>query len=394
LLSPKISVTIEVPLRRVVASGALPGILDQTRKPPMETSIRPRRGPAFACLVMAVVAALVAFAALLSTPATTTAQPAPAAGVKVMPLGDSITDGVGMPNGGGYRIDLWQKLVAGGYSIDFVGSLVNGPSSLGDRDHEGHSGWTIAQIDANIVSWLRTYAPRTILLHIGTNDMYGGNPAGAPQRLSALIDKITAQSPNTELFVATIIPMSSADATVRTFNAAIPGIVQSNVNAGKHVHLVDMYRALTTADLGDGVHPNAGGYSKMATVWYDALRAVPGSITDGGGTTTTTTTTTTTPPTGACAASYRTISFWQGGFQGEVAVTAGASPITGWTVRWTLPAGQAINQVWGGVSGTSGSAAAVRNAEWNGSLAAGASTTFGFIASGSPATPVLACASP
>ncbi|MGW3564289.1 SGNH/GDSL hydrolase family protein [Streptomyces sp. NPDC000941] len=201
---------------------------------------------------------------------------APRAGVRVMPLGDSITDGFNVP--GGYRVDLWQNFVAGGHNVDFVGSMSNGPGNLGDRDHEGHSGWTIGQIDSNVVNWLRTYTPRTVLLHIGTNDMYGSDPAGAPGRLSTLLDHITATSPNTEVFVATIIPISSFDPAVRTFNATIPGIVQSKVNAGKRVHLVDMYRALTTADLADGVHPNAGGYSKMANVWYSALLSVPGSM--------------------------------------------------------------------------------------------------------------------
>lgn len=39
-----------------------------------------------------------------------------------------------------------------------------------------------------------------------------------------------------------------------------------------------MHAALGTADLADGVHPNAGGYDKMAARWYDALRSVPGSL--------------------------------------------------------------------------------------------------------------------
>ena len=84
------------------------------------------------------------------------------------------------------------------------------------------------------------------------------------------------------MFVATIIPLANAaqESAVRTYNAAIPGIVQSKVNAGKHVHLVDMHSALTTADLIDGVHPNATGYDKMAAAWYNALRSVPGSIGD------------------------------------------------------------------------------------------------------------------
>ncbi|WP_447009045.1 GDSL-type esterase/lipase family protein [Saccharothrix sp. DSM 118769] len=347
-------------------------------------------------------AALAAVAALVTASACAAPTTAPRAGsgvaaaaaVRVMPLGDSITDGFNVP--GGYRVDLWQKFVAGGYSIDFVGSSSNGPGNLGDRDHEGHSGWTIAQVDANVVAWLRTHTPRTVLLHIGTNDIYGSDPAGAPNRLSALIDKITTQSPDAVLLVATITPLSSYDDRVRTFNAAVPGIVRAKADAGRKVHLVDMYRALTTADLADGVHPNAGGYSKMATAWYDALRSIPGSIDDGGSppTTTTTTTTTTAPPSGACTASYRTVGTWQGGFQAEVAVTAGASPITGWTVSWALAPGQGIDQVWGGVSTTSGSAAAVRNAPWNGSLTARASATFGLLGRGTASTPSLACASP
>src|SRR5690349_12202154 len=55
-------------------------------------------------------------------------------GVRVMPLGDSITDGV--PAGGGYRVGLWQRVTAGGYQVDFVGSQSNGPATLGDHDHE------------------------------------------------------------------------------------------------------------------------------------------------------------------------------------------------------------------------------------------------------------------
>ncbi|MBE8518551.1 ricin-type beta-trefoil lectin domain protein [Amycolatopsis sp. H6(2020)] len=200
-------------------------------------------------------------------------------GVRVMPLGDSITEGTQVP--GGYRIGLWQRVTAGSYQVDFVGSQANGPASLGDHDHEGHPGWRIDQIDANIASWLRTSTPHTVLLHIGTNDVLQNHDvAGAPARLSALVDHITGTAPDAEVFVATIIPMANSgqEAAGRAFNATIPGMVQSKQNAGKHVHLVDMHAALTTADLIDGVHPTAGGYDKMAAVWYSALQSVPGSI--------------------------------------------------------------------------------------------------------------------
>jgi hypothetical protein len=63
----------------------------------------------------------------------------------------------------------------------------------------------------------------------------------------------TTAAPAADVFVATIIPLSSAaqENAARGFDAAI---VQSKVAAGRRVHLVDMHSALSTADLIDGVH--------------------------------------------------------------------------------------------------------------------------------------------
>lgn len=99
------------------------------------------------------------------------------------------------------------------------------------------------------------------------------------------------------------------------------------------------------------------------------------------------------PSTGACSASYRTTSSWQGGFQGEVTVTAGSAAIAGWQVTWTLGDGQSVSQVWGASSTVAGSAVSVRNESWNGNLAAGATAQFGFLAAGAASAPVLACTS-
>ncbi|GGO16075.1 hypothetical protein GCM10010116_32370 [Microbispora rosea subsp. aerata] len=97
---------------------------------------------------------------------------------------------------------------------------------------------------------------------------------------------------------------------------------------------------------------------------------------------------------GACSATMRVVNSWSGGWQGEVTVRAGNAAINGWTVRWTWPGGQTITQLWGGLHSGSGSSVTVRNESWNGSLAANGSTTFGFIAGGSSATPAATCTSP
>ncbi|MGN9908758.1 glycosyl hydrolase family 95 catalytic domain-containing protein [Phytohabitans sp. LJ34] len=90
------------------------------------------------------------------------------------------------------------------------------------------------------------------------------------------------------------------------------------------------------------------------------------------------------PPSGARAV-YAVKGSWQGGFQGEVTVTAGSVPIQGWTVSWTFPSGQVINQIWSGTHTQSGANVTVSNVAYNGALPAGGSTTFGFVASTSGA---------
>jgi lysophospholipase L1-like esterase len=191
---------------------------------------------------------------------------------KVMPLGDSITDGYNIP--GGYRIDLWSTFQQAGQFVDFVGSMSNGPASLGDKHHEGHSGWRIEQINGSVSGWLSGAQPEIVLLMIGTNDMLQDyNVAGAPARLSALLDTITQQSPNTQVIVASLPPLSNAIANQRVlnFNDAIPDIVAAKAAGGKKVSFIDMYPRLTVGDLADGIHPNASGYTKLANAWYSAL---------------------------------------------------------------------------------------------------------------------------
>ncbi|TXK36208.1 endoglucanase [Nonomuraea sp. C10] len=91
-------------------------------------------------------------------------------------------------------------------------------------------------------------------------------------------------------------------------------------------------------------------------------------------------------PTGGCTAAFKVVNSWSGGYQGEVTVkNAGTSRITGWAVSWT--GSGAITQIWGGRHTTSGSSVTVRNETWNGSLAPGGTTTFGFLANGGGVVP-------
>ena len=194
--------------------------------------------------------------------------------IKIMPLGDSITYGVGSSTGGGYRFPLWNDLRLRGFPIDFVGSVQSGPASF-DRENEGHPGWKINQIAAKVVSWLLTYRPSIILLHIGTNDFVKNDkPAQAPRRLSQLLNLITSTLPGAIVIVAQILPLMrrpGLNAEVIAYNATIPSIVQTEVAQRKHVQYVDMYHAVPASLLPDQIHPNDAGYVLMEKVWLYAL---------------------------------------------------------------------------------------------------------------------------
>lgn len=199
--------------------------------------------------------------------------PCPASGVcKILPLGDSITDGLTVA--GGYRIHLFELASEGGKNITFVGGSMNGPNMVAGksfpRAHEGHSGWTISQIDGIVPTPALGVNPHIVLLHIGTNDMYQG-ASGAEQRLGALIDQIIQTLPDALLVVSTIIPFPGSASNVTTYNTAVPGVVDARAKQGKHVLFVDQFQGFPTSELADGVHPNAAGYARMAEAWYASI---------------------------------------------------------------------------------------------------------------------------
>jgi lysophospholipase L1-like esterase len=208
-------------------------------------------------------------------------EPCPTNGdpCKILPFGDSITDGVGMTGGGGYRVELFRKALDAGQSITFVGDLMNGPQMVDGtpfpRRHEGHSGWRIAQLGPLIPDPAFEDLPHIVLLHIGTNDIaQNDNLSGAPGRLETLIDQIIAAAPDALVVVAKLIPLNfgSGSSAVGTYNNAIPGIVEERAQAGKHVIMVDQNTGFPLSELPDNVHPNEAGYVRMAGVWYEAIK--------------------------------------------------------------------------------------------------------------------------
>jgi lysophospholipase L1-like esterase len=209
-------------------------------------------------------------------------------------LGDSITEGKFVGNGG-YRQLLQNKLAANALPYLFVGKEDDGQpanntgfsAGMANPNHEGYGSFRIDQIlnggtaeghtAPPIASTLTTYQPDVVLLMIGTNDVLQNvNLATAPNRLDALVGTIFTSRPSVRLLLASVTPLSNAsrEAAAQTYNSAIPDIVAKYRGLGDDVSFVDMHAALNpAADLTDGIHPTAAGYQKIADTWYAAATA-------------------------------------------------------------------------------------------------------------------------
>jgi hypothetical protein len=194
---------------------------------------------------------------------------------KVLPLGDSITFGLGFD--GGYRVELFHLALTDGHDITFTGTQSpNGPSMVDGvpfpRNHEGISGQTNSQIAGRVPSPALNDMPHIILIHAGTNDMYQ-DAAGAAGQLENLLDKVIAGAPDALIVVSNLIPFPQGASAVSNYNPLVEPMVDARAAEGAHMIYVDQFDGFPTGELGDGVHPNEAGYARMAGVWYDAIES-------------------------------------------------------------------------------------------------------------------------
>ncbi len=339
-------------------------------------------------------------AALISALAFAVAEPSvsAAAPVRIMPLGDSITAGPGC-----WRALLWDRLQRTGFTnIDFVGTQPGGGCSVPfDGDSEGHGGFSATGIaDQNqLPPWLAATRPDIVLMHLGTNDLWGGT-IGTSAILAAyskLVDQMRASNPAMKVLVAQIIPMeppgcASCPQGVVALNNAIPAWAAGKTTAQSPITVVDQWTGFTAAtDTNDGVHPIDSGFQKMADRWYPAVTAALGGTPPPPPPTTTTTP----PPSGTgCTATYRVISQWNDGFQAEVTVRNGTPATTSaWTASFSFTNGQQITQAWNATVTPNGATATAQNLAWNGTLTPNGTATFGFLGSwtGTNTPPTVNC---
>jgi lysophospholipase L1-like esterase len=250
--------------------------------------------------------------------------PAPGPALRIMPLGDSITqwecgtmgtaaspfnDRGDVASFGGYRGPLFQELQREWGSL-YAFETVGGQHGCGS--HEGHSGWTCQMLADVIVGSATAYKPDVVMLMCGTNDLYygpstlnpekQGNVSQVLERINLVISRIFSVLPNATVLLSTISDINatkcltyaagacppSMPADIAAVNAALPAQVVSPLTAaGRRVYLHDVNAEaqwVETDYFTWGIHRSEAGFAKMGAAWKKALLAHV------------------TPPAGSCSA--------------------------------------------------------------------------------------------
>lgn len=239
---------------------------------------------------------LAALALSLALPAAW-AQKIKDAPVRIMPIGDSITEGG--DGGGGFRKPLFDLFTAAYGMPNLVGSRSmrqSDPTDFVDHDQDGYSAYRIDQITTGKGFWnalpieerLRLWDPAIVTIHAGTNDAqqnyrFFGNPKtgmpGAIERLDDLVSRIVAFNPEIYVIVAQIVPANApasetTQAYIRGLNAKIPAMVAAHQGLGHRVSMVDLYTPMLAYPHPDGIHPSTEGYQVMGQHWFQAIQAL------------------------------------------------------------------------------------------------------------------------
>ena len=198
--------------------------------------------------------------------------------VKILPIGDSITQGGHVGDEYTYRLPLSELLEQEGVQADYVGSRTAGldpafqwPASF-DAHHEGYYGQktrdVVRQVEAHLPALA---APDIALVHLGTNDSgwRSGNDVVAP--LKSLIVELRRQNPRVAVLVALPAKGVRDGGILLRWELWLMALGASTRDSP--VVTVDQSSDAQRQATFDGVHPSPEGQRQMAGHWLQAMQA-------------------------------------------------------------------------------------------------------------------------
>ncbi|CZR62503.1 related to acetylxylan esterase [Phialocephala subalpina] len=189
--------------------------------------------------------------------------------LKVMPLGDSITEITC------WRSIVWDNLTAAGLAdkIQFVGSSTTNTqnckasTATWDHHHEGHSGFLAIDIaNKYLTGWLASAKPDVVMFMLGTNDVNGRHSTtDIMAAYTKMVQEMRAINPAMKIIVDLVIPLPSSNAGITAINNAIPDWIKTTTTAASPIVMADCNTGFPSTDLRDGVHPNLAGDAIIAS---------------------------------------------------------------------------------------------------------------------------------
>ena len=240
--------------------------------------------------------------------------------IKIMCVGDSITDGYGIP--GSYRKFLYHGLTQKGYNIDMIGSKSGGVAKYTDEttgesweyddDNTGYSTYTIKSYRGRngIYETLQetnclSQKPDIVILQIGTNNVIDKHDEDDNSKhFETLIDYILQNIPETSVLFVTTIPdldpnreevyswfsnyrhstfytktytdeevQMNVEEYLKHYNSDITSRVNLRRVKGQNIRAANVNSVITDvkSQLMDGVHPNNKGYKLMGEYWTEVI---------------------------------------------------------------------------------------------------------------------------
>jgi lysophospholipase L1-like esterase len=190
--------------------------------------------------------------------------------VKILPLGDSITEGGGQLC---YRPALAKLLKDAGHDVAFVGPK-EAPAGL---RHGGYGGKNAEQIAELYAGFHATTPADIVLIHAGHNHFAEEKPVpGILRATESMIASARQANPKVTILLAQVITSGKLPKY-----SYLPGLNQQLAKLATKLHrpeqrviLVDQATGFDwkTDAVADLVHPNAQGAAKMAGQWFEALQ--------------------------------------------------------------------------------------------------------------------------
>jgi acyl-CoA thioesterase-1 len=184
------------------------------------------------------------------------AQPGHASPTKtILVLGDSLSQGFGLPPGEAYPILLAKKLRAAGLNFQVTNASAAGGTTEGGLE----------RLPAHLKRKIDIF-----IVELGINDAFRGVSVDQIRsNLQQIIDKVKARNGYVRVVIAGMqLPNYAADDYVSAFGRMFADLAERN-KAALVPYLLQGVAGDPSMNLSDGIHPNAAGQKVLAeTVWH------------------------------------------------------------------------------------------------------------------------------